>query len=174
MRGGRLSRNAAERVRLPRVVKSSRGYLTHTQVRALAAGFADYGDIVLFLAYTGLGWGEMAALKVGRLDMLRRRIEVADAVSMPRGQLVWSTPKSRSSRSVPFPVFLTEPLARRCKGRKRDELVFVGPDGGVLRSGNFRGRQCASAVAQARVSGADFPPLARTIYDTRQRVSQLR
>ena len=159
VRDGRLSRNAAQGVQLPRVVKSSRGYLTHAQVRVLASGCGDYGDIVLFLAYTGLRWGEMAALKVGRLDMLRRRLEVAEAVSMPRGQLVWSTPKSHSSRSVPFPEFLAEPLARRCEGRKRDELVFVGPDGGVLRSGNFRRRQFASAVAQARASDADFPTL---------------
>ena len=30
---------------------------------------------VLFLAYTGVRWGEMAALCVGRLDLMRRRAE---------------------------------------------------------------------------------------------------
>ena len=101
----------------------------------------------------------MAALKVGRLDMLRRRIEVAEAVSAPRGELVWSTPKSHSSRSVPFPEFLAASLARRCEGKRRDELVFVGPDGGVLRSGNFRKRQFATAVKACQSADLDFPDM---------------
>ncbi|MBC7760796.1 MAG: site-specific integrase, partial [Candidatus Saccharibacteria bacterium] len=105
VRDGRLSRNPCEGVQLPRVVKKHRGYLSHTQVRQLADGCGEYSDVVLFLAYTGLRCGEMAALRVGRLDMLRRRINVAEAVSPARGLLVWSTPKSHSSRSVPFPEF---------------------------------------------------------------------
>jgi integrase len=171
VRDGRLSRNPAEGVRLPRVRKKGRGYLSHEQVRILAAGCGEYADIVLFLAYTGLRWGEMAALKVGRLDMLRRRLEVAEAVSAPRGELVWSTPKSHSSRSVPFPEFLAAPLARRCEGRRRDELVFVGPDGGVLRSGNFRRRQFATAVAACQAADADFPTV--TPHDLRHTAASL-
>lgn len=171
IRDGRLGRNPVEGIRLPRVGKKSRGYLSHSQVRALAEGCGEYGDVVLFLAYTGLRWGEMAALKVGRLDMLRRRLEVAEAVSAPRGQLVWSTPKSHSSRSVPFPEFLADPLARRCEGRKRDELVFVGPDGGVLRSGNFRRRQFAAAVKACKGADSDFPHM--TPHDLRHTAASL-
>lgn len=169
IRDGRLSRNPVEGIRLPRVGKKGRGYLSHAQVRDLAAGCGEYGDVVLFLAYTGLRWGEMAALKVGRLDMLRRRLEVAEAVSAPRGQLVWSTPKLHSSRSVPFPEFLAAPLARRCEGRKRDELMFVGPDGGVLRSGQLpppsvRGRGCSvpSSRPGLPVDDAPRPPAHRS------------
>jgi integrase len=74
VRDGRLSRNPCEGVQLPRVVKEQRGYLSHAQLRQLADGCDEYGDVVLFLAYTGLRWGEMAALKVGRLDMLRSTV----------------------------------------------------------------------------------------------------
>lgn len=171
IRDGRMTRNPTEGVRLPRVRKKGRGYLSHGQVRNLAEGCGEYADVVLFLAYTGLRWGEMAALKVGRLDMLRRRLEVAEAVSAPRGQLVWSTPKSHSSRSVPFPEFLATSLAQRCEGRMRDELVFVGPDGGVLRSGNFRRRQFAAAVAACRTADPDFPPV--TPHDLRHTAASL-
>jgi integrase len=171
VRDGRLTRNPCEGVQLPRVVKKNRGYLSHAQVRKLAAGCGDYGDVVLFLAYTGLRWGEMAALKVGRLDMLRRRIDVAEAVAPVRGELVWSTPKSHSSRSVPFPEFLAEPLAKRCVGKKKDALVFTGPDGGVLRSGNFRRRQFADAVAAAQATDADFP--AMSPHDLRHTAASL-
>ncbi len=38
-----------------------------------------------FLAYTGLRWGEASALRVSRLDLLRRRVTVAVAYSEVRG-----------------------------------------------------------------------------------------
>jgi integrase len=41
---------------------------------------------VRFAAYTGLRAGEIAALRVGRLDMLRRRVEVAESLSIVPGQ----------------------------------------------------------------------------------------
>jgi integrase len=85
VRDGRLTRDTCEGIQLPRVMKKNRGHLTHAQVRKLADACGEYGDVVLFLEYTGLRWGEMAALKVGRLDMLRRRIEVAEAVAPVRG-----------------------------------------------------------------------------------------
>ena len=113
----------------------------------------------------------MAALKVGRLDMLRRCIEVAEAVSAPCGELVWNTTKSHSSRSVPFPAFLSAPLARRCEGKRRDELVFVGPDGGVLRSGNFRRRQFTIAVKACQTADLDFP--AMSAHDLRHSAASL-
>ncbi|TPW74205.1 tyrosine-type recombinase/integrase [Schumannella soli] len=172
IRDGRMNRNPCDGVRLPRAKAKARGYLTHEQVGALARACGqEYGDIVLFLAYTGLRWGEMAALKVGRLDMLRRRMEVAEGVTAPRGELVWSTPKSHASRSVPFPAFLTSAIAARCVGRRRDELVFVGPDGGVLRSNNFRRRQFADAVAACKGVDADFPSL--TLHDLRHTAASL-
>jgi len=103
--------------------------------------------------------------------MLRHRIDVSEAVSTPRGKLVWSTPKSHASRSVPFPNFLTTSIVKRCEGRKRDDLVFVGPDGGVMRSGNFRRRQFATAVATCRESDAEFPEL--SIHDLRHTAASL-
>ena len=44
----------------------------------------DYRLMVLFLAYTGLRWGKMAALRVGRVDFLRRRVLVAGSVTPVR------------------------------------------------------------------------------------------
>lgn len=70
-----------------------------------------------FLAYTGLRWGEMAALRVESFDMLRRRVNIREAVAEVGGRLVWSTPKSHERRSVPFPAFLAEPLAALMVGQ---------------------------------------------------------
>jgi hypothetical protein len=38
-------------------------------------------EVVRFLAYTGLRWGEMAALRVCDFDMLRRRVNVSRSVT---------------------------------------------------------------------------------------------
>ena len=80
VRDGRLARNPAAEINLPRVVATERRYLTHEQVHALAQALAKPADvskhrrlderenradrlIVLFLAYTGVRFGEPAVLR---------------------------------------------------------------------------------------------------------------
>lgn len=91
---------------------------------ALAAAVERQAEVVRFLAYTGLRWGEMAALRVQDFDMLRRRVNVSRSVT-ESGGLVWSTPKSWERRSVPFPVSLADELAALMVGKCRDDLVFT-------------------------------------------------
>jgi integrase len=67
---------------------------------------AQYRGLVLTLAFCGLRRGEAAGLKVGRLDLLRRRLTVAETLSEVGGHLVWGAPKSHAARSVPIPRFL--------------------------------------------------------------------
>ncbi|MDJ0315074.1 tyrosine-type recombinase/integrase [Arthrobacter sp. H35-D1] len=171
VRDGRLVKNACDGVKLPKIVKRKHGYLTHEQVAALAEECKDYGDVVLFLSYTGLRYGEMAALRVGRLNMLRRRIDVAEAVADVRGTLEWGTPKSHEARSVPFPKFLAESLARRCDGKGRDDLVFTGARGSVLRGNNFRKRVFNDAVEKLIDADPDFPLI--TPHDLRHTAASL-
>ena len=171
VRDGRLPRNPCDDIRLPRLTKRRRGYLSHLQVAHLADQLGEQGDVALFLAYTGLRWGEMAALKVGHLDRVRRRIDVDAAVSEPRGVLVWGTPKTHERRSVPFPALLDAVLAERCASKGREELVFTGGDGGVLRGGNFRSRFFAPAIKELRERDADFPTI--TPHDLRHTAASL-
>ncbi|WP_233550922.1 tyrosine-type recombinase/integrase [Amnibacterium setariae] len=171
VRDGRLPRNPCEDVRLPRLTKHRRGYLSHLQVAELSSELGENGDVVRFLAYTGLRWGEMAALRVGRVDLARRRLSVDEAVSEPRGSLVWGTPKTHERRSVPFPALLVDPLAQRCAGKSRDDLVFSGADGGVLRGSNFRARFFAAAVQRVRERDTDFPRI--TPHDLRHTAASL-
>jgi integrase len=55
----RIPRNPCDGVRLPKRQHSDRGYLSHQQVVALASAVKRQGEVVRFLAYTGLRWGEM-------------------------------------------------------------------------------------------------------------------
>jgi integrase len=153
VRDGVIGRNPAAGVRLPRPSKSERRFLTAEQVDAFADAIGEYRLVVLTLAYCGLRWGELAALRVGRIDTLRRRREIVEAVVEVRGHLTWGTPKSHQRRSVPMPAFLAGDLAAYVVGKAPGELVFTGRRGGVLRNLNFRRDHFDPAATAAGLDG---------------------
>ena len=153
VRDGRLPRNVATGVRLPRVGKAEKVFLTHAQVADLADAAEPHGLIVRVLAYTGLRWGELAALKFKRVDRTQRRLLVAESMTEVNGKAVFGTPKTHQRRSVPVPRFLVEPLKGQITGRGRDELVFTSPEGEVLRNNNFRRRAFDRAAESVGLKG---------------------
>jgi integrase len=155
VKDGRLVRNVAEGVALPRVHSKERLYLTHEQVAELAdacaavpvnkyssttkADRAAYRLLVLFLAYTGLRWGELAGLRVGRLDLMRRRASIVETFVVVDGHMVPSGPKNHERRDVPVPRFLIDELAAHVAGQPSDALVFGGEKAGTpMRSRTFQ------------------------------------
>ncbi|SDY51583.1 Site-specific recombinase XerD [Modestobacter sp. DSM 44400] len=140
VRDGRIPRNPAVGVPLPRVRRADPRFLNRNEVERLAEAAGEYGDVVHLLAYTGLRFGEMAALRVRRVDFLRKRLTVAESATEVGGTVEYGAPKSHQQRTVPIPGVLMAPLSRRCEGKGRDDLVLTSPEGAVLRSGNFRRR----------------------------------
>ena len=129
VRDGRISRNPATGVRLPKTTKTQKRFLSRGEVFRLADAAAEYPipeiggqyrALVLLLAFCGLRWGEAAGLKVGRLDLLRRRLTVAETLSEVGGHLTWGTPKNHQERSVPIPGFLVDQLAEVTAGMASD------------------------------------------------------
>lgn len=153
VRDRRLVRNAADGVRLPREIRRSRRYLTHEEVGTLADAAGVHRLSVFFLAYTGVRFGELAALRVGNLDLLRRRATIAESVTAVNGVLTWGTPKGHEHRDVPIPRFLVEDLAAHATGKGSDDLVFEAPHGGVLRASNFRRDVFEPAARAAGLEG---------------------
>jgi integrase len=166
----RIPRNPCEGVKLPKRKHADRGYLSHGQVAALAAAVDRHPEVVRFLSYTGLRWGEMAALRVGDFDMLRRRVNVSRSVT-ESGGLVWSTPKTWERRSVPLPAVLADELAALMVGKGRDELVFTDLRGGVLRNSNWRARVFEPAVTTCQKADDSFPSI--TPHDLRHTAASL-
>lgn len=165
-----IPRNPCDGVKLPKRQHADRGYLSHVQVANLADAVERQGEVVRFLAYTGLRWGEMAALRVSDFDMLRRRINVSRSVT-ESGGLVWSTPKTWERRSVPFPAALAEELSAAMVGKRRDALVFTNERGGVLRNSNWRARVFGPAVAKCQQADDAFPSI--TPHDLRHTAASL-
>lgn len=154
VKDGRLGRNPAAGVALPRVEVAEKRFLTHVQVEALADAVGpDWRLVVRFLAYTGLRWGEMAALRVQRLDLLRRRVLVAESVTPVGGAMSCGPTKGHERREVPIPPFLARELGNAIVGKARDDLVFVGPRGAVLRSQTFQRAALTEAAAAIGVPG---------------------
>jgi len=120
----RLPSNPARGVNLPRKVGKQRHYLSHEQVQVLADESGKNATLVLFLAYTGLRWGEAVGLRVDSVDLVRRRVLVQTNAVNVRGRIVSGSPKGYEVRSVPFPAFLAKPMGALCAGKDRSLLVF--------------------------------------------------
>ena len=95
-------------------------------------------SLVLTLGYSGLRWGEVAALRVHHVDLARARIEVSQSVGEINGRIVVGTPKSHQTRWLPVPKLLLEGLEQQLAGKAPDDLVFPSPKGTFLRVANFR------------------------------------
>lgn len=134
----RIGRNPATGVKRPRVTADEPVFLTSAQVGRLAAAASPNGLPILVLAFTGLRFGELAALRVRRVDLVRGRLQVAESVTEVHGRLEWTTPKSHQTRSVPVPRTLLDRIAVVIDGRSPDDLVFTAPRGGALRGRNWR------------------------------------
>jgi len=113
----------------------------------------EYELVVTFLAYTGLRWGEMAALTVGRVDFLRRRVLVAECVTPVKGVMTWGATKGHERREVPIPRFVVQAVAQHVAGRSADELLFIGSRGGVMRSQTLQRAALTRAAEQVGVCG---------------------
>ena len=150
---GRIVRNVAAGVPLPRPRTSEKRFLDHGQVSALADAAGPYAAVVRVLAYCGLRFGELAALRVGRVDLMRRRIEVVESATEVNGEMMFGTPKSSHRRSVPVPRSLVDELAVQCAGKAADAFVFTAPEGGVLWLRNFRRRVFDPAAQAAGLAG---------------------
>jgi integrase len=160
---GRLLANPVAGIKLPKLVSSGeRRFLSHEEVAKLAGQAGLYGTLVRTLAYTGLRWGEVIALRVRDLDLARGRLDVRRAYVDIDGQLVEGKPKTHQSRSVPLPGALRDELGALVADLDRDALVFTAPEGGPLRVGNFRQRVWTPAVKAAGLDGFTIHGLRHT------------
>lgn len=130
VKAGRLARNPALGVEMPRLRRVDMRFLTHAEVERLAqAGCRPRWHARQVLAYTGLRWSEVVALRWRRVDLERGRVEVAEG-AVETGTLVFDSPKSSRRRSVPVPRFILDEMAPG----EPDAFVFTMPRGGPLRS----------------------------------------
>src|SRR4029450_7900868 len=87
-------------------------------------------------AYTGLRWGELAGLRVKRVDFLHRRITVAEQLLEVRGRVAFGPTKPGAGlRTVTLPTVAAEALAEHLSVYAEagpEGLVFTAERGGPV------------------------------------------
>lgn len=165
----RIADNPARGIRLPKKRPKARSYLTHVQVEHLASVSA-HPDLVYFLAYTGLRWGEATGLRVRDVQPDRRRLTVYQNAVIVNGTIHVGSPKGHRGRPVPYPAFLDEIIRKRLAGKAPDDLLF-GSGRHHMRLPNSQKGWFVGAVRRARSEQPDFPYL--TPHDLRHTAASL-
>ena len=137
VRDGIIPSNPCEHVAPPRAEREEMLWLTPDEVERVAVEIDRRvrtpwrGDVVVFLAYTGLRWSEMCRLTVGDVDLRRSpgRVRVARRAKSEAG-----------FRSVPVAARIVPILKAACDGKKPGDAVFTAPSGATPRNSNFRQR----------------------------------
>lgn len=151
----RISYLPLDEIELPRIEHKEMMILEPPQCASLHAAMPEfYRPLVSVGLYCGLRIGELAGLRVARIDFLKRRIRVVESLSDVAGYLEFKTPKTKAGvRTVPAPASVIDELAEYVQGLGSDDLVFTGEKGGPLRVSNFRRRVWTPAVESVGCDG---------------------
>jgi integrase len=153
--GGLLVANPAAGVRLPKLAPVEMLVLDPAQVERLARTVrAPYGVLVDTAVCSAMRAGELAALRVGRLDLLGGRAEVVESITEVAGKLVAGPTKTNLRRTVRLPRFLRDELGVYLADRPHEPgaLVFTMAQGGPLRQSSVTTKLFKPAV---RAAGLD-------------------
>jgi integrase len=142
-------------------------FATVAEVAALAGAIPQrFRALVLVAAYTGLRWGELAGLRVKRVDLLHGRITVAEQLLEVRGRLAFGPTKTGAGlRTVTLPTVAAEALAEHLSVYAEggpEGLVFPAERGGPIRRSNFTRRVWIPATRAAGIEGLRFHDLRHT------------
>lgn len=156
-----IATNPCIGVKLPRVPQSEMIFLTAEEVRAVAEAIHPHFRVLIYTAaYTGLRAGELGALRRKRVDLLRGRLYVEEALKdltgarLPEEErgLVFGPTKTHARRAISLPKFLADMLNEHLSspspgGTGPDDLVFTMPNGAPIRHANFYRRYFRPTVA---------------------------
>ena len=163
--GSMVLRNPVAGVKTPPVVSPPRRYLTAEQVGILADAMeSPYDLLVLVLAYSGIRFGEAAALRRTHCDLEGSRLHISESLAEVAGQLHFGTTKTHRQRTVVLPATIRERLRVHLNtpDPAPDDLVFTSPQGGPLRYSNFRQRHWTTATEKAGLAGLEIHELRHT------------
>jgi integrase len=173
---GAIRYNPASDIQLPSVRRHRATALDASQVQQLVDAMPSPFDLaVLFTAYTGLRAGEIWALRLRHVDLMRRTVTVEEAISEVTGGVVFGEPKSDTSRrTIALPRFLCERVYDHLSTRPADPsaLLFCDDDEQPIRHTTFYGRVWRPTVARLAAIDPNFPAALR-FHDLRHTAASL-
>lgn len=134
---GWLQRNPLQRVELPRPKFEEDGLviLTYQEAENLARAAGTIGSqadraLAYLLAYSGPRANEALALKVGDIDLAKRRAKVLRTWTLDiDGRRTIGPPKTWQRREIPLADFVCDELKPLMAGRNKDDWLFRAPRG---------------------------------------------
>jgi integrase len=107
-----IPRSPCRAIRLPQTHPREAQILDGPAIDRLAAALGDDAPMV-YLAVLGLRWGEIAGLRVGQLDLVRRTLTVKTQRTRGEGgRMVEQSPKTRAGqRTMTMPTWIAAMLA---------------------------------------------------------------
>ncbi len=160
---GRLNRNPAIGVPLPKIKSNEKRALNPNELFKLAEKCKGYELLVKFAGTTGLRWGEIAALQCKDLSILNRTVYVGKAYSDGlKGEKILGSTKTHQSRTVPIPKELCAQLAFLIENQNPESHLFKMPGMGSLDYNNFMNRIFRPAVKELMLEGVSFHTLRHT------------
>ncbi len=147
--------NPADGIPLPRKPRREQLFLNPVEVDRLADAVGPrYRALIYVLSYGGLRWGEAAALRAKRVNVLRGRVDVNESLAEVGGDLHFGATKNHRNRTVIIPAFLREMLNEHMVtfcGSDPDGLVFTASNGAAMRNSNFTKNVWQPAIAEAEL-----------------------
>jgi integrase len=139
---GAIKSNPCDGLRLPRAVQMEPIFLRADEVERLAqATRSPYDLLVRLVAATGLRPSEACGLRVGRVNLMKRTMEICEALTVVGGRTEVGPTKTYARRTVGIPRSIADELAAHLSERAAtlgrpldpDDYVFTAPRGGPLR-----------------------------------------
>lgn len=145
----KLPRSPMADVIEPRIPDEEMQFLDADQLETVATAIdqrsrhtnpaAKWRTLILVAGWGGLRWGELAGLRVERVDVDNQRVQVVTQLDAA-GKL-WSGPKTRTSRRwVSLPPGVAVELAEHIDGRRPEDVVWTLPQGGPLQHSRWMSR----------------------------------
>lgn len=169
--GGIIGRNPAKRGELPRIEEPPRRFLTTGQTARLADAMPDrqYRVMVFVLAYGGLRFGEMAALRRRRVDVLGRKLEIVESAAEVKGGMVFGATKTHTTRKASHPAFVAEMVADHLGDIPPKRPRSCSPRHRAVPSGTLAPAMCG--IGARAVAGPDLADI--TPHDLRHTCASL-
>jgi len=160
---GRLARNPAQGIKLPKAMKAEKKALTFNELRALASECGEYQTLTLFAGMTGMRWGELNALVGSDVNLLKRTVKVNKSYSEgKKGEKILSGTKTHQAREIPLAKELLPLVEKQLQLGGADTPLFQSANGMPLQYNNFMSRVFKPAVKRAGLEGVSFHNLRHT------------
>lgn len=127
-------------------------FLDPAQIEVLADAVEPrFRALIFTAAYTGMRWGELAALKVRRLNLLKGTVEIVESMSEINGVLHIQSTKTGKPRTLSLPRSLCDMIGEHLGlYPSGEDFVFSSAEGRPLRR-NFYRRHYLPALVRSEL-----------------------